>query len=251
MTFYALRMDDVGASSKEFEVYSKKFFGFGNFLNLKYMKYFKAWGVYQELEPNIWNEIFELLDKNNAQLTIGVTGSWVNKNGELIPFYEKFPKIVDILSIGIKSDLIEIANHGLTHCVLENKKFLPKLFTSNRKYHREFWSYLPQEIHYEHLEKSQNILNKAFGKAPLIFIPPGNVFSNVTLDAAIKYGIKIVNCNTKTLCYKSIRIIGNERVNAFHDKEISEYGVEYIKKILELKKDRSIFISRLVNEYNI
>ena len=35
-----LRMDDVGASTKHFEVYSKKIFG--NFLFLKYLPYFRA-----------------------------------------------------------------------------------------------------------------------------------------------------------------------------------------------------------------
>ena len=54
-------MDDVGASSKKYEVYSKLLFG--NFLFLKYIPPFKAMGPYNELTVDNWDEIISILDK--------------------------------------------------------------------------------------------------------------------------------------------------------------------------------------------
>ena len=56
---------------------------------------------------------------------------------QLIPFHKDF-QIALKLKEGIKNNLIEVANHGLT-CVVG--KHLPRLFSSNRKFHREFWDY--------------------------------------------------------------------------------------------------------------
>ena len=152
-------MDDIGASTKFYEVYSK--FPFGNFLFLKYTKIFGAWGVYDEITYSLWSEIFHLLDKYNAKMTVGVTACWVEKNNDMIPFYEKFPKEARIIKIGLKNNLIEIANHGLTHCVVG--KHLPRLFSSNRKYHREFWDWIPSETHFFHLTEIN-----ALGKISMI-----------------------------------------------------------------------------------
>ncbi len=225
-------MDDVGASSKYYEVYSKLPFGVGNFLFLKYLPYIKAWGKYEEMTVAHWVNIIDLLVKNRAKLTVGITASWVNKNGELIPFYEKFPLQLEQIKLGQDLGVLEIANHGLTHCVILEKNFLPKLFSSNRKYHREFWDWIPKDIHFEHMEKSQEILKRSFGTSPKVFIPPGNVFCNFTLDAAIKNGIKFVNCNTPSVTYKSLRIISNKNIKAFHDKEIVEQGSHFLDSLL-------------------
>ena len=72
------RMDDVGASTKLYEIYSKKIFG--NFFFLKKMKYFKAWGPYNEIEANQWIEIFDYIGENNYKLSLAVTASWVDHN---------------------------------------------------------------------------------------------------------------------------------------------------------------------------
>ena len=230
--FICLRMDDVGASSKYFEIYSKLPLGVGNILFLKYLPFIKAWGRYDEMAVGDWIDIIELLIHYNAKLTVGITASWVNKNGELIPFYDKFPQQLEQIKIGLDLGVLEIANHGLTHCVIQRKLFLPKLFSSNRKYHREFWDWIPKDIHFEHIEKSQQILQHSFKILPKVFIPPGNVFCKHTLDAAIKYGIKYVNCNTASKSYKSLRIISNENVKAFHDKEIVEQSPGFLGKLL-------------------
>ena len=64
---------------------------FGNFLFLKYLPYFRAWGVYDEITSNEWSEILEFLYKNNAKMTLGITASWVERDGTMVPFPEKFP----------------------------------------------------------------------------------------------------------------------------------------------------------------
>ena len=125
----ALRMDDVGASTKEFEVYSKK--PFGNLLFLKRLSYFKAWGPYREIHENEWLQIFELLSKFKSKLTVGITAAWVERNGEINPFNKKFSKNLRVLKEGVEDDLLEIANHGLTHCI--EGKHLPRYFSSNRQ----------------------------------------------------------------------------------------------------------------------
>ena len=163
-----LRMDDVGASTKHFEVYSK--IPFGNFLFLKYLPFFRAWGVYREIDSELWSEIFDFLVKENAKLSIAITASWVEKDGRLVPFPEKFPKESKLIKEALRENIIEISNHGLTHCVVG--KHQPRLFSSNRKYHREFWDWLPQEIHNQHIERSQKIFEEWLGESPKILCPP-------------------------------------------------------------------------------
>ena len=148
-----LRIDDIGASTKKFEIYSKN--RFANILFFKYLKSYRSWGPYQELSKKEWEQVFEILSNYNAKLTVGITASWVERDSTLVPFPEKYPEQADLLKLGSENRLIEIANHGLTHCIVG--KHLPKMFTSNRKYHREFWDWIPRDIHFEHLEKSQQI----------------------------------------------------------------------------------------------
>lgn len=233
-----LRMDDVGASSKEFCIYSNKFMGLGNFLFLKYLPHFKAWGRYRELLVEDWDLMFDLLSANQAVLTVAVTACWVESDGKLTPVYNKFEKQIMKLREGVSSGLIEIANHGLTHCVLNENLYLPKAFTSNRKYHREFWDWLPREHHFENIKSSQTILEHAFGQKPQVLVPPGNVYSFDTLDAAIENGIKVVNCNTEDYEYKGLLIKSNKNVIAFHDKDIVEEGVQFLEKIINKHKNK-------------
>lgn len=229
----ALRIDDIGASTKHYEVYSKKWFGLGNFLFLKYLKFFKAWGPYREMNADEWYQIFDLLRRYNAKLTVGVTASWVNYDGSITPFFKKFPEEAEALKYGQKIGLIEIANHGLTHCVLKEKLFRPRLFSSNRTYHREFWDWLGKDLHYDHIKKSQNLLNNFFKIKVKTLIPPGNVFCDHTINAASKYGIKFINCQTLDAKKKGIHIISNKNIFDFHDKEIVENGIGWFESILK------------------
>jgi peptidoglycan/xylan/chitin deacetylase (PgdA/CDA1 family) len=238
----ALRIDDIGASSKRFEVYSKV--PCGNLLFLKYLSSFKAWGPYDELSTERWREIFDILRKFNAKLTVAVTAGWVEKDGAIIPFPVKFPAQASAIKKAIEEGLIEIANHGLTHCVIG--RHLPRLFTSNRKYHREFWPQLDERIHYEHIEKSQKILQDYFQTPVTTLVPPGNVFSNATVKAAEKFGIKLINCNTKAGVIGDVGIIGDDNILAFHDRELAIYGIGWLRQRLEQRNDAEFcFVSEL------
>ncbi len=237
----AFRIDDIGASSKRYEVYSKK--PFGNLLFLKYLSFYKAWGTYREMSVEEWKEVYNLLRSFAAKLTVGVTAGWVERNGTITIFPEKFSKVAKVLKDGLNEGLLEIANHGLTHCVVG--KHLPRLFSSNRQYHREFLKLLPREIHFDHLEQSQKILQDYFGTRITTLIPPGNVFTNDTVEAAYSYGIKRINyANRKnSFLRENIKIINGqvtynkniplENVIRFHDREIVMGGVDWLKRKLE------------------
>lgn len=233
----ALRIDDIGASSKEFEVYSKRWFGLGNMLFLKNLDYFKAWAKYREMEAKEWYKVIELLKKYNAKLTVGITATWVNFDGSCIEFDKKFPEEAKALKYGLEEGVLEIANHGLTHCVLKNNLFRPKLFTSNRTYHREFWEWLGKDLHFEHIKKAQEILQNYFSTKITTLIPPGNVYCDYTIEAAKEYGIKIINCKTIDKSIDKIEIVSNDKIFAFHDKEIIEFGVDWFENILKKYKD--------------
>lgn len=242
----ALRIDDIGSSSKRWEVYGKVWWKIGskhvpfppaNWLFLKYIPPFKQWGPYREMAKKEWFTIFDVLEKCEAKMTVGVTACWVEKNGALTLFPKKFPDEAEALKEGVKAGLIEVANHGLTHCVVG--KHTPRSFSSNRLFHREFYNWLPDEIHYEHMKKSQEILIDFFGKTPITFIPPGNVWTDTTEKAAYKFGIKYLSATeNKSPSFKSsnsLIYIGTKHVIAMHDREIITNRVEwFIRRILEL-----------------
>ena len=240
-----MRIDDIGASSKIFEVYGREYFNISgikipvpllpNFLFFKYIPPFKKWGVYREMTVHEWDEILTLLKKYHARITVAVTATWVERNGSLVPFHKKFPDEASALKKGLRDELIEVANHGLTHCVVG--QHLPRLFSSNRKYHREFWDWLPEKLHQEHIKKSQEILESYFDTRVTTFIPPGNVFSKNTIKACKDNGIKLINCNTHARMLDGIKIISNDDIIDFHDREIVMYGLDWFRNLLEKHKD--------------
>lgn len=237
------RMDDVGASSKKWEVYGKCSLNFGrfkvnipfiaNFLFLKYLSIFKGWGPYQELSEKQWVEILNILKKHQATMTVGITAGWVEKNGVITPFPEKYPKQAKIIKNGLHSGLLEVANHGLTHCVVG--KHLPKFFLSNRKYHREFWDWVPSEEHRKHLETSQKILEDFFEVKIETFIPPGNVWTENSEKFAFKNGIRYISSSERVAPHgkisNEIKYISKD-VFAFHDREISLYGIRWFSDFI-------------------
>ncbi len=231
----ALRIDDIGASSKQFEVYSKRFKGLGSVFFLKYLPWFRAWGPYPEMTEGQWEQVFELLRRFNARLTVGVTAGWVEKDGTLIAFPEKFEKQAQKLKEGSVEGLLEIANHGLTHCVVG--RHLPRLFFSNRKYHREFWDWLDDKIHIDHIRESQMILQDYFEVAVTTFIPPGNVYTDITVQACEEFGINLINCQTVNSFNGAVRILDDENVVAFHDRELVLEGVEWLENTLNQQED--------------
>jgi hypothetical protein len=242
----ALRMDDVGASSKRYEIYSNRWKGIGNFLWLKCLPYFRAWGPYAELQPDDWEEIFQILDEHDAKLTVAVTAAWVEGDGKLVPYPEKWPQAFRALKRGVDSGWIRIACHGLTHCVLKDNAFLPRLFSSNRSSHREFWEWLSPEEHWWHLDRAKRILEDSFDVSVTTLVPPGNVFADATLVAARDLGFTTVNCQTEHVSIPGLRVIGNRNVVAFHDRELILYGSKWLDMLLHSQQSKNfVFIDEL------
>lgn len=246
----ALRMDDIGAASKRYEVYARHDLALGplrisgNFLFLKYIPPFKAWGPYREMSARGWRQVFDLLESYEAVLTVAVTAAWVSWSGELTPFPDKYPAQADILREGVEAGRIEIANHGLTHCLLEGRAFRPAWRHSNRKAHREFWAHVPLVVQEEHIRRSQDILQETFGVDVVTFVPPGNVFTDETLDVAARYGLRVLSCNTPLQSHPRLTVVDAERVLAFHDREIVLEGVSWLRARLESHRGQSFCFVR-------
>lgn len=225
-------MDDVGASSKRYEIYSRV--PFGNILFLKYLPLFKAWGPYHELTIEEWRNILDVLARHDAALTVGVTACWVEADGTLIPFNEKWPDQARLMKEGVTNGLLEIANHGLTHCVVG--RHLPRLLAGNRTFHREFHSWLPKEIHETHIARSQTILQDYFELPVVTLIPPGNVWTEETEHAAFRHGIRYVSSQeeltTSGTTRNGLTFVSTGRGIAFHDRELVLNGVSWLSQRL-------------------
>jgi peptidoglycan/xylan/chitin deacetylase (PgdA/CDA1 family) len=234
-----LRIDDIGASSKRYEVYSDYAWGWrklklsGNFLFLKYISPFKKWGPYREMTASEWREVFGLLEKHHAKLTVAITAAWAADEHTLIPFPKRFPDEAAALREGVQQGLLEIANHGLTHCVLQDNAFKPKLFSGNRAYHREFWEWVPPDIHDRHLRHAQEILQNYFQTTVVTFVPPGNVLCAATLVSARHHGLQYVSMSNKPAPGHGMCFVDAGRVVPFHDRDIVLQGTKWLEALLQ------------------
>ena len=238
----ALRLDDVGASSKRFEVYGRTRLPFGgwqlpfpgNFLFLKYLPPIKRWGPYGELTAQAWEQILLLLEATGARMTVAITAGWVERDGRVVPYPRKFPDAAALLSQAVRQGLVEPANHGWTHCVLKDRLFRPRAFRGNRPWHREFVDWVPASVHREHLARAQATLEDHFGVRVLTFVPPGNAFTRETVEAARDVG----------LCYLSSRdaarwgpaegmvFVDDACVRVLHDRELVLAGPTALAAVL-------------------
>lgn len=210
-----IRIDDIGASSKQFN---------------------KHWGPYPELTAQQWPGLLDIFARHNIQPIIAITASWVDKHSQLTPFPQKFSHQARILKQAWQNNLITVANHGLTHCVIG--QHLPRLWSDNRSYHREFWPNLPQAIHTKHVLDSQRILEQYFEQPVTKFVPPGNVWSIKTYQALTQTNIKQVICNRYMLDapqhqMNTIQFI-DDRHGYFvcHDRDIILGGPEWLDNTL-------------------
>lgn len=235
----ALRLDDVGASSKRYEVYSNRSWRVGplrvsgNWLFLKYLPGWKAAGPYREMSGGEWHQVFDILRAASARMTVAITAAWADRADRMTPFPEKFPAEAEALREGVRLGLIEIANHGLTHCVVEGDLFRPRWMTSNRAYHREFWDWVPAPVQEGHIGRAQDILQGYFGVPVVTFVPPGNVFTEDTLAIAERHGLRYVSCNTEPRSSGRLTLIGNEDVVPFHDRDLVLDGVGWLRALID------------------
>ncbi len=227
------RIDDIGASTKIFSAHHGVL-GRYVFNYLKTEK-FRLQLPYKELTLEEWSIFFDIFQEYNVVPIIAVTASWVDEKSNLIPFPEKFPEEANFLKKMSATGRVVIANHGLTHCVIG--KHLPNILLSNRRYQREFWPYLDQSIHDEHIMRSQHILESYFGKPITIFVPPGNVWSIKTYRALKNTDIRqIISRNymfDSDDATEGIEFICDR--NEFfvcHDRELKILGSDWLKKTI-------------------
>jgi len=243
-----IRIDDIGASSKQYEQHGKKWFRFSNgfpyfyvpFANALFFKRIwpcKAWGPYQELTASEWEKFLSVFDQYGIKPIVAITATWVSENGNSIPFPQMFPEEAAVLKKALKEGLVTIANHGLTHCVVG--KHLPLRWESNRQFHREFLSSLPLQRHREHLLKSQEILETYFESPITILVPPGNLWSKHTADAMLQTNLRTVLCGRNMIEQESslpdgIKFIHDkEDYICFHDRELKLYGIRWLEKLIQ------------------
>lgn len=242
----ALRLDDVGAASKQHEVYGLTRIPLGswavpfpgNFLFLKYLPPIKQWGPYRELSAAEWEAILSFLDAAGSRMTVGITAGWVEGDGRVVPFPRKFPGAAAVIREGVRRDLLEVGNHGYTHCVLQDRLFRPRLFSGNRQYHREFYDWLPEEVHGEHLRRAQDILQSYFGVRIETLVPPGNVLSAKTVAAAPGAGIRYISCLDAGRWGPAdgITFVDDARVVALHDRDLVLGGPAAFRRLLDASR---------------
>jgi hypothetical protein len=241
MSTPTFRIDDIGASTKHFNQYGKHWIRFGgrkmipvpfaNFWFFKRLPGIRRWGRYDELTVAEWQKLLSLFKQANIVPIIAVTATWVERDGTLTPFPEKFPEEAAFLKTAFAQGDIIIANHGLTHCVVG--KHLPKFWGSNRRFHREFYPEFDQSLHRDHIVRSQQILEGFFERPITILVPPGNVWSKKTYHALRDTNITVVRCN-RYMADSAEPMVGvsfiPDAAGSFvcHDRELKLYGAPWL-----------------------
>ena len=209
------------------------YFPFANVWFFKRMWPFRKWARYNELTSDEWQAILQMLKHHRIVPIVAITATWVEQDGTLTPFPDKFPEEAAILKDAADKGDIFIANHGLTHCVIG--KHLPSFWHSNREFHREFYPKFDQSYHTEHIQKSQKILEEFFARPVEILVPPGNIWSIKTYYAMQGTNLKKVICNQymqdSNEKLTDIQFIHDgENMFYFHDMELKRYGLTWLNK---------------------
>jgi peptidoglycan/xylan/chitin deacetylase (PgdA/CDA1 family) len=182
----------------------------GNWLWLKYLPPIKRWGPYRELSPDEWHGVLEALAAAGARMTVAITAAWVEADGTLTPFPKKFPEAARVIRDGVAAGLLEVANHGLTHCLLTDRAFRPRLFKGNRRYHREFYDFVPPEEQEANIVRAQAILSESFVCPIVTLVPPGNLLQPATAEIARRHGVRYLSYGAPTSRGGVLPVVGNE-----------------------------------------
>jgi hypothetical protein len=225
-----LRLDDINASSKHFELYSKKMKGVFSFFPLYLFDKFSGWGPYPELDQVDWMRINFYLRRFSLKLNVAITASYVG--------FTKLPlesslesRVISIIRSLQLDGYLEICSHGLTHCDDRRFKFLPRFFGSNRKFHREFNDSFPYSHQLANLKVSRDLLEQTFGIPILTFVPPGSAYTQLTIDAAIDAGYKYLSSRYYPhIDYSGINFISDEHTESFHDRDLFFEGISFLDK---------------------
>lgn len=181
----ALRIDDLGASSKAYEQWSRT--RWANIGPFKRWRPWKAMGPYREMDGKEIDSLAWRLAEYHSRATLAITATWRDPHKGLIPYREKFPHQAEVIRHWVDRDVFEIAMHGYTHTNLA-VDHRPRFWSGNRAAHREFVEasfpandtrlYCMTELFYQWL-----------GCRPTILVPPGFVFPYDTFKNV--YGLRI------------------------------------------------------------
>jgi peptidoglycan/xylan/chitin deacetylase (PgdA/CDA1 family) len=116
--------------------------------------------------------------------------------------------------------------------VRDRNLFRPHGFSSNRTYHREFWSWVPPAVQESHIRRSQEILQQYFEVPVVTFVPPGNVCTEKTLEIAERHGLRYVSCDAPPGRVGGMKILEPRDVIAFHDRYVVLKGVGWLQSLI-------------------
>ena len=129
-----VRLDDVGASSKQFEWWSRH--RWANVWPLHHRRLFGAWGPYRELNATELEIMLCRVAELNGTITLAITAFWCEADARLIPYSVKFPAQANVVRQWVVAGVVIVAAHGLTHCVPGQHR--PRWIGGNRPWHREY-----------------------------------------------------------------------------------------------------------------
>ncbi|MEC8299458.1 MAG: polysaccharide deacetylase family protein [Pseudomonadota bacterium] len=231
-----LRMDDFGACSRVYEKHSSKFFGLLDFYPLYHRRLLGSWGPFRELSVEEIVEIATILGERNVMMLFCITAGWPCINGGIAKFHEVFPeqskKIKEYAQLGI----FQIANHGLTHCVLEDPRYRRPGIFGNRDRHREFLPERSNKHLQESIELSQQIISDYFEAEPQILVPPGHAISSRVFPYLYDSGIEAVasgSSHLPNIKFRNMQILNGENFEVFHTRDIVLRGTDFLAEVLK------------------
>lgn len=171
----ALRIDDLGASSKLYERHRGKLF------------------PYRELTADELAQLTTWLIRTESRCTLAITACWVTRGLTYWPYAAKFPAQTAVIKDAVRRGLVEVACHGLTHCI-PGKHADWKFWRSNRQWHREFTDAMPWEQQVQDLRMARAQLEETFETDVTTLVPPGNMISERLALTALDMGFQLVTC---------------------------------------------------------
>lgn len=223
-------MDDFGASSKQFEIWSRS--RLANLTPLKYVWPFKAMGKYREMHPDELHQLFRLVKDYGSRISLGVTACWVNQYSDLVPFNDIFPEQAAVIHLAVNEGIAEVVNHGYTHCQVG--KHLPRWFDGNREAHREFVPDMSMAQAASHLLMSQQSFREWLSPEPSILVPPGLQFPAKFQDTAKLAGLRVWTRKDEERCF------------SLHDRQfVLENGFRLLE--MALAKERFVTCSEVLS----
>lgn len=199
------RIDDLGASSKLHERHRGK------------------WWPYRELRAEELATLMAWLARTGSRVTLAITARWVTRRANQIPYARMFPEQAAVIRLAVQHGLVEVACHGLTHCI-PGRHADWTFWRSNRQWHREFIDALPFPEQVEHLRVARAELEQTFLAPVTTLVPPGNAISERLALTALDLGFTVVTCRRPDPSTASV-IADDRAYPVTHDRDLVAWGM--------------------------